>query len=104
MGVLESLLTGVDHETVADNDRSGHPVAVLDDGERLVLTLTDEVQAALVTADEARLREVATPWSQTEEFGALATPDDLASVLVELGTLARDASGRGDRLYCWVCV
>ena len=33
-----------------------------------MVTVTDGVQAALVAANEQRLRDVAVPWSQTEEF------------------------------------
>lgn len=60
--------------------------------------------AALSTADDARLREVAEPWSRTEEFGGHADPADLATVLTGLAELARTATTRGDRLYCWVCL
>ena len=59
LGTLESLLTGVDYETVVAGDRSGEAVAVADDGERVVVTVTDELLGALSTAAEPRLRAVA---------------------------------------------
>ena len=107
MGTLESLLTGVDYDTVADGPRSGHIVAVRDEGERFVGTITDELQAALAEASPERLDEVVLPWSQTEEFEEdeeEADPKALAQFLAELGQLARTASANGDRIYCWVCV
>ncbi|MFD6067792.1 hypothetical protein [Amycolatopsis lurida] len=102
LGTLESLLTGADYDTVIERDLA--PVAMADDGARLVVALTEELSAALSDADEARLREVAEPWSRTEEFGGQADPADLVAVLTELAQLARTATTRGDRLYCWVCV
>jgi hypothetical protein len=104
MGTLEALLTEVDYETVANNPRSGHSVAIRDEGERIILTITDELQAALAGADAALLREVAVPWSQTDEFEPGADPADLAGVLGELASLVQGATVRGERLYCWVCV
>jgi len=58
----------------------------------------------MADADEARLREVAEPWSRTEEFDGEADPADLAALLTGLEELARNAKTRGDRLYCRVCV
>lgn len=103
-GTLEALLTGVDYDTVTTNPRWGRVLTLLDDGERVVVSLTDGVRTALADADAARLREVAEPWSRTEELDGWAEPDDLAAVLVELAALAGQASARGDQLYCWICV
>ncbi|MFD5243212.1 hypothetical protein ACFWIW_01645 [Amycolatopsis sp. NPDC058340] len=102
LGTLESLLTGVGYDTIIERDIA--PVAMADGGTRLVVALTDELSAALSDADEPRLREVAEPWSRTEEFGGGADPDDLVTVLTGFAELARTATTRGDRLYCWVCV
>ncbi|MFI7122439.1 hypothetical protein [Amycolatopsis sp. NPDC049868] len=102
LGTLESLLTGVGYETIIERDIA--PVAMADGGARLVVSLTEELSAALSDADEARLREVAEPWSRTDEFGGQADPADLATMLTGLAELARTARTRGDRLYCWVSV
>ena len=102
LGTLESLLTGIDYDTVAGRD--GAPVAMADSGERLVVAVSGDLLAALATAEDARLHEVAKPWSRTEEFGGQADPSDLVTVLSGLAELARTATARGDRLYCWVCV
>lgn len=102
LGTLESLLTGVDYDTVVG--RGSEPVAMADSGERLVVAVSVGLLAALSTADDARLREVAEPWSRTDEFDGRADPADLATILTGLAELARTATTRGDRLYCWVCL
>ncbi|OLZ59885.1 hypothetical protein [Amycolatopsis keratiniphila] len=102
LGTAESLLTGVDYDTVIARDLA--PVAMADEGARLVVPLTEELSTALSDADAERLREVAEPWSRTEEFGGQADRADLAALLADLAELARGAESRGDRLYCWVCV
>ncbi|QLQ38057.1 hypothetical protein [Micromonospora robiginosa] len=104
LGTLEAILTGVDYDVVTRNPRQGHAVAVRHDGEVLVISLTDELRGALADAEEGRLREVAVSWSETEEFRGLAEPAILAEALVELAGLARRATARDERLYCWVCV
>lgn len=104
LGKLEELLTGLDYDSVTENLRWGHAVAVRHDGELLVVSLTDEVQAALATASEAELRGVALPWSQIEEFWGQGEPSHLAEILIELAALARLATARHERLYCWVSV
>ncbi|GAA4563630.1 hypothetical protein GCM10023176_07950 [Micromonospora coerulea] len=104
LGKLEGLLTGVDYDGVTANPRWGHAVAVRHDGELLVVSLTDEVQAALAGTSESQLREVAEPWSQIEEFWGQGEPSDLAEVLIGLATLARSATVRHEHLYCWVSV
>jgi antitoxin (DNA-binding transcriptional repressor) of toxin-antitoxin stability system len=102
LGTLESLLTGTDYDTVVGRDIA--PVAMAGGGERLVIAVSGDLVAALSTADDARLREVAEPWSRTEEFGGNADPSDLATALSGLAELARAATTRGDRLYCWICL
>jgi hypothetical protein len=104
LATLEALLTGVDAMASIRRERPNEPVAIRDAGERLVLSVTDELQAALTDASDARLDEVAVPWSQTEEFHGEPDPESLASFLHELAGLARTASTAGQRMYCWVCV
>ncbi|WBB74321.1 hypothetical protein O7602_01800 [Micromonospora sp. WMMD1128] len=104
LGTLEALLTNLDYDAVTRNPRQGKAVAVRDDGEVLVISLTDELRAALADAPESRLREVARPWSETEEFWGQGDQSVLAEVLIELAGLARRATTRDERLYCWVCV
>ncbi|MGC4773586.1 hypothetical protein ACLQ25_32055 [Micromonospora sp. DT44] len=104
IGMLEGFLRGVDYDSVTENPRWSHIVAGRDDGNQLVVALTDEVQAALATSSEADLRRVAVPWSQVEEIRGQCEPSDLAEILIELAALARSATARRERLYCWVSV
>jgi hypothetical protein len=103
LGTLEALLTGRDYDDIRKGPRQGHLLAGQDDYQLLVLTVTDEIQAALAAASNKQLAEVAVTWSQTEEIGG-ADPKELAGVLEELAGLARRAADRNERLYCWVCV
>ena len=59
---------------------------------------------ALATASPNRLREVAVPWSQIEEFWGQADPSGLAAFLEDVSELAKHSRSRSERLYCWVCV
>jgi len=55
IGSLEELLTGVNADVLTSRARSGKDIAIRDEGERLVLTLSDELQAALSTASDDQL-------------------------------------------------
>jgi hypothetical protein len=104
MGTLEALLTGRGYDEIAQRHVPSAIVVSREDGGRLVVRLTGELQAALSHADDARLAVVAVPWSQTEEFWGQGDPADAASWLGELAGLARRATTRRERLYCWTCV
>lgn len=105
MGTLEALLTGRDYDAILQGHiHAGMIVASRGGGQRLVVTLTGELQAALSQANHARLADIAVPWCQTEEFSGQGDPDLATSWLGELAGLARRANTRGERLYCWVCV
>jgi hypothetical protein len=54
--------------------RQGHLLAGEDDYHLLVLTVTDEIRAALAAASNKRLAEAAVPWSQTEEMRVRSSP------------------------------
>ena len=69
-----------------------------------MVTLTEELQAALAAAPRDRIVAAAAPWSRDEEWDGLADPETLADFLVELADLARQAGQRGERLYCWICL
>lgn len=69
-----------------------------------VSRLADSLQAALAGAGEARLREVAQPWSETEEFWGQGDPAVLGDRLIGLAALARRGRDTGQRLYCWICL
>jgi hypothetical protein len=75
-----------------------------DEGERLVVRLTDTLTGALAGATDERLAEVAGPWSLTEEFWGQGDRQVLTSFRHQLRQLAHAAQERSERLYCWVCV
>lgn len=104
LGALEALLTGRSYDDVTAGPRSGVLIADGGDGERIVLSVTDGLCAALAQATDERLAHVAVPWSQTEEFLGEADPEQLAEVLGELAALAQRAAAGGQRLFCRVSV
>lgn len=107
MGTLQELLTGTPYSEIVRDPRSGKGPAIRDEGEQVVLTLTDGLQAALAEADPERLAPVAQSWSETEEFRGPIPPEEVAYVntfLVDMSGLARRAQAKSRRLYCWICV
>ena len=104
MGKLEALLTSCQYNVLAGRPRAGHLVAEGGQEGPWVVTLTDEIQAALGAASPERIAAVAHPWSEGEEFYGRGDPESLAAFLLELAGLARQASQRGERLYCWMCL
>lgn len=104
MGTLEELLTGRAYDEITEDPRWGHAVS----DEELpgaVLALTDTLQQALAHATDARLRDVAAPWSRTEELMLPGWQDvsvqEHAEFLRRLRDLAAAASRDGQRLYCY---
>ena len=105
MGTLEALLTGEHYDVIVSRPRAGQQVAAKNSQEGpWVVTLTDELQAALAAAPRDQIAAVAAPWWETEEFRGQGDPESLAEFLVELANLARQANQRGERLYCWMCL
>lgn len=104
MTTLEVLLTGRTEEEVTADPRNNDMVAMVDDGEVLVLTLTDSLRDALAHASDAALAQVAVPWARTGEFNGQANEESLAADLRELAGLARRALSSDQHLYCWCSV
>lgn len=104
MRTLEALLTGEQYDVIAGRPRAAHVVAERDQGAALVVTLTDELLAALAAAPRDQIVAAAARWSEDEEFYGQADPEVLADFLLELADLARQADRRGERLYCWTCL
>jgi hypothetical protein len=104
LGTLEALLTARDYAQIVTGPRAGRPLAAQGSGERLVVTLTDELQAALADADEALLASVAEPWARAEEFSGHGDSQLLAGLLHGLAELARRARAKNERMYCWLSV
>jgi hypothetical protein len=104
MGKLEALLTGEQYQVIARRPRAGHLLAERGNEGPWVVTLTDELQAALAAAPREQIVAAAAPWSETDEFFGRGDPETLADFLLELAGLARQADQRGERLYCWCCL
>ena len=102
MGTLEELLTGRSFTEVLHDPRSGEVVADRDDSTVMVLTTTRALQRALAAADVDQLRAVSGPWAATEEFFGTATGEQVLPFLADLAALARSATARRERLYCWL--
>jgi hypothetical protein len=113
--VIESLLTGGSYEEVGGRPRFCVTLASRDDDHGLVTTVTDELQQALASADEARLVEVARAWEEATRLLVNGVPSGtedswsrqaLANthLLTVLAELARLAIARGEHMYCWVSV
>ncbi|WP_203758032.1 hypothetical protein [Cellulomonas chitinilytica] len=99
MGELEAVLTGRPHDHAV---QGSDVIASVDDGGCLVVRLTPTLVAALADAAGSDLSDVATRWSQTEEFWGEGDPLVLTDLVARLAALARDARDEGAGLYCWV--
>lgn len=102
MGTLEALLTGGRYEDITARPRHSAPLRFSEDGGQGVMTVTDEFTSALAATTDDRIRAVAQPWSETEEFWGHADPADLAELLHDLRDLAVRATRHRHHLYCWM--
>jgi hypothetical protein len=104
MGKLEEVLTGRPFEDIL-KDPSGKMVAFRDGGERLVIPMTSNLQDTLAALEDDRVEEIARRWAEPDEYyGAGMDARDAQSILTSLIALLRSGRGRGERLFCWVCV
>lgn len=103
MATLEAIITGRSADAIL-GETVGNTVAARDGGQRVVVRLTDTLQAALVQATDEELADAVERWAHTEEFWGQGDPMDLRPLVHELASVAKEASHRGQRLYCWVCV
>jgi hypothetical protein len=104
LGMLEELLTGKTFDQQLADSQSRAIVATRDGGECMVHRLGDDFASAIGRSAPARLRELAVPWSQIEEFYGQTDPTDLSQFLLQLRDLAAQATDTGRHVYCWVCV
>ncbi|WP_194909144.1 hypothetical protein [Catenulispora rubra] len=104
VATVEVALTGEIWEDVWD--RRPRPVAMRDEGERLVVPIAEAACAALVAATGPALKAAAVALVRSVALPgrALADTAPIVSLLTELRALARGASERGERVYCWLCV
>jgi hypothetical protein len=106
LGTLESLLRGIDYDNLQDNPRwGGSPIESDPPEDRAVVTVTDTLRDALADASDDDLRQVAEPWSRTEELTQVGwedtTLEDHLEFLNQLRALAHSARQHGQRLYCY---
>jgi hypothetical protein len=104
LGMFEELLTGRTFDEQLGDPLSRVIVANRDGGERLVIRIGDGFISAIADSDPNRLQELATPWSQIEEFYGQADPADLSRFLLRLRELAAQATSSNQHVYCWICV
>lgn len=104
MGTLEELLTGRAYDDITEDPRWGHAVSEAK-GVGAVVALTDSLQQALSQSTDDRLRDVAAPWSRTEELSMLGwedvSLDEHVDFLRRLRDLAAAATRDGQRVYCY---
>ncbi|MFE2147045.1 hypothetical protein ACFXA3_35865 [Streptomyces sp. NPDC059456] len=102
MPVLDTLISGRSAEAVQADPPYGGFVNSSDDGRTVCHSLADAFGDALAGLAPGAVRDVAAGWAAAEVFRDNGPDADvLAQVLTELAGLARDAAGRGERLYCW---
>ena len=100
---VEVFLTGRSAEVVKENPRNGQQLAGTEDQQAEVVTLSDELTASLASASSEQLADAAESWSHFEGFQGTDT-SGLIGFLSDLASLARQATARNERLYCFLCV
>lgn len=99
---LEAVMTSCSYEEAGERPRSGQLLSSPQDGLPFVVSLSDSLFDALVTAAEDDLARFAEPWSKTDELLQTGiSVEAAADVLKGLAGLARRAQASGRRLYCW---
>ncbi|MEU3529919.1 hypothetical protein AB0E62_39865 [Streptomyces sp. NPDC038707] len=99
---LEAIMTGCSYEEASERPRSGQLLSSPEDGPPFVVSLSDTLFDALVTATQDDLVRFAEPWSKTDELRQIRIGAEAAAdVLKGLAGLAQRARASGQRLYCW---
>lgn len=96
---VEAFLRGCSVEAVEAGSRHGKVLASVDDGQVMVMTVSDELTASLAAASSEQIADAAESWSHFEDFQGTDT-SRLSVVLGDLADLARRAIARGEHLYC----
>lgn len=101
LGQLEAVLTGRTYDEVKAGPRRGSMVADSEDGDAFVLSVADELRAALAASEPSALIAAAGAWI----FDEAAEPsEESVPFVVALAELATTATSRGERLYCRIIV
>lgn len=100
LGTLVSLLEERPYAEVTRHPRHGSLVATAGDEGPWVVSVSDELVAALAMTSRTRLDDVAVRWAATDELAG-SDPAALAAALHRLAALCVRADDAGHRLYCW---
>ncbi|MGW7053810.1 hypothetical protein [Streptomyces sp. NPDC054887] len=99
---LEAVMTGCSYEEVGRRSKSGGVVSLPEEGPPFVVSVSDALTDALVTATRDDIVRCAELWSRTDELRQLHVDVEFAAgVLRNLAGLAQRARVSGSRLYCW---
>ncbi|WP_329124522.1 hypothetical protein [Streptomyces sp. NBC_01353] len=99
---LEAIATDCSYEEAGRRPRSGHLLSSPESEGPFVLSLSDTLTEALVTATPDDLAAFAEPWSMTAELRQIQVDAKTAAVALEaLAGLAHRARADGLQLYCW---
>ena len=103
MGKLEEALTGQDYRVITAGPQYARKVTERGAEGPWVIKVSSPLQAALAQAASDELARAAVEWSRAEEVHG-ASPEDMIRLLEDLSGLARRATAKDERLYCWVCL
>ncbi len=101
LACLESVLTGRSLDETRSDPRHGCVVAEFDEGDCVVLSLTDRLTKALASTGPDVLRRTVS--NAADAGGLLSTVAEraaLAEFTAELAALARRGDADGHKLYC----
>ncbi|MGW6655855.1 hypothetical protein [Rhodococcus sp. NPDC055024] len=101
LGRLEASLTGRPYDEVAKGPRRGTLVAMSDDGDTLVLAVSDELRDALAELNDDGVAAAAAAWAidETSEPSEESVP-----FLTAFAELAARAVAQGERMYGYVVI
>lgn len=100
LGTLTSLLVDRPYAEVVRHPRHGTLVATAGDEGPWVVSVSEELVAALAATTSTAIDRLAVRWSATAELEG-SDPGELSAALHELATLCVRADDTGHRLYCW---
>lgn len=101
LGRLEAALTARPYDEVAKGPRCGKLVAMSDDGDTLVLTVTDELRDALAELNADGVAAAAAAWAIDETS---KPSEDSVPFLTAFAELATRAVAQGERMYGYVVI
>ena len=82
--------------------RDDGPRTLAHDGDSFVFAASASLQAALAAANREQLTQAAVRWAELRaDDDEEIHPEFASDILSEMASLARTATERGHRLYCW---